>query len=58
MVTGTKTKDFNEILDDRILDLQLTAGNPGFTDAHRMAARARIEELEWVKELAKEKLGW
>jgi len=49
MVTGTKPKTDTEKIDERILELRLTAGNPTFSDAHRMAARARIDELEWVK---------
>ena len=51
-----KTKDLNELIDERILDLQLTAGNPSFSfsDAYRMAARARIDELERLKKRAKD----
>ena len=44
-----KPKDLKELIEDRIHDLWYTAGNPVFSDAHRMAARARIDELEWVK---------
>lgn len=54
MVTPLPTKTLKELIDERILDLQLTAGNPTFSDAHRMAARARIDELEWVKEMVKD----
>ena len=55
MVTKTKTDieklvdRFNQLVNDRIMDCSLTAGNPSFSDAHRMAARARIDELEWAK---------
>ena len=49
-----KTKDLNERIDERILDLQLTAGNPTFSDDYRMAARARIDELERVKGVLKD----
>jgi len=49
-----KTKDLNELIDERILDLQLTAGNPTFSDAYRMAARARIDELERLKRMVKD----
>jgi len=42
------------LIEERILDCQLTAGNPAFSDKHRMAARARIDELEWMKGLIKE----
>jgi len=45
----TKTKTLLELIDERILDMELTASNPTFSDPHRMAARARIDELEWVK---------
>ena len=50
----TKTKDFLTLLNARILDLRLTAGNPTFSDAHRMAARARIDELGWVRMMKSE----
>ena len=54
----TKTKTLLELIDERILDLELTAGNPTFSDPHRMAARARIEELAWVmRDLKKVKDG-
>lgn len=58
MTTPASTKEKTDIerlmelrnlLPDRILDLQLTAGNPSFKDPYRMSARARIDELEWVK---------
>ncbi len=42
-------KTLLELIDWRISDVRYTADNPGFSDAHRMAARARIDELEWVK---------
>ncbi|MBA7637621.1 hypothetical protein ES703_45267 [subsurface metagenome] len=60
MVTPAPTKEKTDIerlmelrnlLPDRILDLQLTVGNPGFSDQYRMSARARIEELEWVQSI-------
>jgi len=56
MVTPLPTKTEyivikRRVLEERILDRRLTAGNPAFSDAHRMAARARVEELEWVKSI-------
>ena len=60
MVTPAPTKEktdierlrkLRKVLPDRILDLQLTAGNPVFKDQYRMSARARIDELEWVKSI-------
>ncbi len=42
-------KTLLELIDWRITDVRYTAANPIYTDAHRMAARARIDELEWVK---------
>ena len=57
MITPKSTKEKTDIeklrnlLPDRILDRSLTAGNPAFSDSYRMAARARVEELEWVKSI-------
>ena len=39
----------NDWIEGRIHDLWYTAGTPSFSVAHRMAARARIDELEWAK---------
>ena len=45
----TKTKTLLELIDERILDLELRAGDSNFTFAFRMEAGARIDELQWVK---------
>ena len=45
-----KPKDLKEVIEDRIHDLWYTAGNPVFSDAHRMCAHAKIDALEWVKD--------
>lgn len=42
-------EEFIKIINSRITDLHFTAGSPMFSDSHRMAARAREDELEWVK---------
>ena len=57
MVTDTKPKTDMEklihLINQRITDCHFTAGSPMFSDAHRMAARARMDELEWAKRLIK-----
>ena len=57
MVATTKPKtDMEKLIDlinERIFNCSLTAGSPIFSDAHRMAVRARMDELEWAKRLIK-----
>ena len=43
----------NHLIDERIYDLSYTAANLGFSQSHRMAARARIDELESAKKNVK-----
>ena len=45
----TKTKILLELIDERIVDLELRAGDSNFMLTFREAARARIDELQWVK---------
>jgi len=42
-------KTLLELIDERIVDLELRAGDSNFMLAFRGEARARIDELEWVK---------
>ena len=44
-----KTKTLSELIDERIVDLELRAGDSNFMLTFRTAARARIDELQWVK---------
>ena len=61
MVTDTKPKTDMEklihLINQRITDCHFTAGSPMFSDAHRMAARAREDELEWVRKNIKRIAG-
>jgi len=43
------TKTLLELIDERIVDLELRAGDSNFMLAFRKEARARIDELQWVK---------
>ena len=43
------TKTLLELIDERIVDLELRAGDSNFMLAFRKEARARIDELRWVK---------
>jgi len=44
-----KTKTLLELIDERIVDMELRAGNTHYMLAFRAEAGARIDELQWVK---------
>lgn len=46
-------KTLKELIDERILDLEITAGDHLFSDLHRLITETKIEELEWVRRMMK-----
>ena len=46
---GMPSKTLKELIDERILDLEITAGDHLFSDLHRLITKVKIEELEWVR---------
>jgi len=47
-------KTLKELIDERILDLEITAGDHLFSDLHRLITETKIEELEWVRGMMKD----
>jgi len=53
-MTKTELEKLDTLITERIRDLSYTVNNPAQLKAHQMSARARIDELEWVKDRIKD----